>query len=209
MCEPAAIISATTAIIGTALSVAGQLHQAQVQQDSANAAAAYNAQVAENEAATQQQLAQNEIQKGIADRERQQRAAARAMGENRAGAGASGFEMDTGSIVSLLAENATEHQYDSNIIRQNAEHAAWQHLVGVTSANNNAAFARYQGANAGSGMTGSLLGAGGTILGGIGTAVGQYNKIGSTSSPLASSSGSGANYWDRALQQWVSTPVKH
>lgn len=58
-------------------------------------------QVAENEAAAQEQLARNEMSKGIADRERQQRAAARQMGEMRANMGASGFEMDTGSMSSF------------------------------------------------------------------------------------------------------------
>lgn len=174
MCTVTAMIVSTLA--STALSMAGQYQQQQAQEKTAKNAAEYNAQVAENEAATQQQLAQNEIQKGVADRERQQRAAARQMGEMRANMGASGFQMDTGSVASLLGESATEHQYDSNIIRQNSEQAAWQHLVGVTSANNNQAFAEYQGRNATSGRTGAYLGMGGTLLGGIGSAIGNANK---------------------------------
>lgn len=196
MCTVTAMVLTTVA--ATALSMAGQYQQQKVQEKSARDAAKYNAQVAENEAATQQQLAQQEIQKGVADRERQQRAAARQMGEMRANMGASGFQMDTGSMLSLLGESAMEHQYDSNIIRQNSEQAAWQHMVGATSANNNAAFARYQGANASSGRTGSLLSMGGTLLGGIGSAVGGYNQWQGTSSPgtanTMSSMASGNNW---------------
>ena len=203
MCSVAAMV--VTTIAATALSMAGQYQQQQAQEKSAKAAAKYNAQAAENEAATQQQLAQNEIQKGIADRERQQRAAARQMGEMRAGMGASGFQMDSGSMVSLLEESATEHQYDSNIIRQNSEQAAWQHLVGQTSALNNASFARYQGANASSGRAGTYLGMGGTLLGGIGSAIGGYNSWQQTATPSAT----GGQYWDRALGQYVASPVRH
>ncbi|MDL2267175.1 hypothetical protein LJC46_04210 [Desulfovibrio sp. OttesenSCG-928-G15] len=167
----------------TALSMAGQYQQQRTQEKSAKAAAEYNAQVAENEAATQKQLAQNEIQKGVADKERQQRQAARQMGEMRANMGASGFQMDTGSMASLLEESATEHQYDSNIIRQNSEQAAWQHMVGVTGANNNRAFAQYQGDNADSGKLGTYLGMGGTLLGGIAGGMGKYNAWQSTKAP--------------------------
>ena len=199
-------VSIAVTVVATAVSMYAQHEQQKAQEKSAKSAAEYNAQVAENEAATQQQLAQNEIQKGIADRERQQRAAARSMGEMRAGMGASGFEMDTGSMVSLLDESATEHQYDSNIIRQNSEQAAWQHMVGVTAANNNGAFARYQGDNASSGRLGSYLGMGGTLLGGIGSGISDYNKWQSTKTPAQNS---GNQYWDRALGQHVSSPVRH
>lgn len=180
---------ATAAVAVTALSkVMGMFSQhalQRAQEKSARAAAEYNAQVAENEAATKRQLAQNEISKGIADRERQQRAAARAMGEMRANMGASGFEMDTGSMVSLLDESATEHQYDSNIIRQNSEQASWQHMVGVTAANNNRAFAQYQAANASSGRLGSYLGMGGTLLGAAGSGLSDYNKWKSSKTPAS------------------------
>ena len=174
---------ATTAVtiglmaVSTALTVAGKMQAQKTQEKSAKAAAKYNAQVAENEAATQQQLAQNEISKGIADKERQQRAAARQMGEMRAGIGASGFEMSSGSMVSLLGESAEEHQYDSNIITQNAAQAAWQHQVARTGALNNQGFANWQGENAGSGKAGTYLGMGGTLLSGIAWGTGQYNKV--------------------------------
>ena len=188
-----AVTLAVTAI-ATAASMYAQYQGQKTQEKSAKAAAEYNAQVAENEAAAQEQLARNEMSKGIADRERQQRAAARQMGEMRANMGASGFEMDTGSMSSLLAESAEEHQYDSNVIMQNAAQAAWQHQVARTGALNNQSFANWQGANADSGRTGTYLGMGGTLLSGIASGIGTYNQY---------------KYWDRALQQNVSSPVRH
>jgi len=202
MCSVTAVTIAAT-VASTAISMAGQYRQAQAQEESARVAAEYNAQIAANEEATQRQLAQNELAKGAADRDRQRRQAARAMGEMRANMGASGFQMDSGSMMSLLAESATEHQYDNNIIAQNANMAAWQHQVGVVSAQNERDYANWQKANAGSGKTGTLLGMGGTLLGGVATGIGQYNAW-QNSNPTGKT-----KYYDRALQSWVSQPMRH
>lgn len=206
MCAPAVVpvVMVAATLASTALTMSAQAQAQAAQERSAKAAAAYNAQVAENEAATQRQLAQNEISKGIADRERQQRQAARAMGEMRANMGASGFEMDSGSPLSLLAESAQEHQYDSEVIMSNANQAAWQHLVAANSAQNQKTFYNWQGANAGSGRRANNLAMAGTLLGGIGSAVGTYGQW-----AKATPSGTGGGYWDRALQQNVSSPVRH
>jgi hypothetical protein len=174
MCEPTTILLIGTTVLSTGLSMYGQYQAGKAQEASAKAAAQYNAQVAENEAATRQQLAQNEIAKGVADRERQQRQAARAMGEMRAGMGASGFEMDSGTNLSLLAESAAEHQHDSNIINQNAAMAAWQQQVQGTSALNDQNYYNWQKANSGTG-TATGLAMAGSLLSGIGTGLGQYN----------------------------------
>jgi hypothetical protein len=160
----------------TAASMYAQSESQRVQQESAEAAAQANAQMAENEAATQQELAKNEISKGIADRERQQRQASRAMGQMRADMAASGLEMDSGSNLSLLAESAGEHQYDSATITSNAQQAAWQHQVGALNATNQKGLYDWQAANAGSGRNATMIGMGGTLLGGIGSGLGQYGK---------------------------------
>lgn len=204
MCEPMTVASIAVTAVSTAVGMYAQNQAQRTQAQSARAAAEYNAQVAANEAATQQQLARNEIQKGVADRERQQRQAARAMGEMRANMGASGFEMDSGSNESLLAESAQEHQYDSRIIMSNANQAAWQHLVGATAATNQQTFADWQGKNAGSDSGANKLAMAGTLLGGIGTGIGQYNDWSKTNP-----SGGNKQYWDRALGQYVSQPVRH
>ena len=164
-------------VISTGVQMMAQAEQQRAAQDAAEASATYNAQMAENQAAVERQQAQNEISKGIADRERQQRQAARAMGDMRANMAASGFEMDSGSNLSLLAESAGEHQYDSAIITSNSEQAAWQHEVAALNATNQGSMYNWQQANASSGRAGAQLGMAGTLLGGIGTAIGQYSKL--------------------------------
>ena len=206
MCEPTTLTIAGMAMTAatTGISMIAQNQQAQQQASAQKAAAEYNAQVAANEAATQQELARNEIAKGIDDRERQQRQAARAMGEMRANMGASGFEMDSGSNASLLAESAQEHQYDSQVIMSNANQAAWQHMGSAGSANNQQNWAIWEGSNADSGRGAANLAMAGTLLGGIGTGIGQYNAYAQNK---ASSNKGG--FYDPALQKMVSQPVRH
>ncbi len=202
MCEPTSLAIASIAItaISTGVSMYAQQQQAQAQANAQKSAAAYNAQVAENEAATKRQLAQNEISKGIADRERQQRQAARAMGEMRANMSASGFEIDSGSNLSLLAESAQEHEYDSQTIMSNANQAAWHHLVGATAAQNQQSFSNWEGRQAGNSSAGLAMT--GTLLGGLGKAVGQYNT-------WKQNQPESGGFYDPALQKRVSSPVRH
>lgn len=173
MCGPAAAIAVTA--ISTAVGMYAQNQQAKTQANAAQASADYNAQVAAGEAATKQQLAQNEIQKGVVDRERLLRQAARQQGELTTGLAANGFTLDSGSNMDLLAESASEAQYDAQIVSKNAEHSAWQHMVGANAAGNAQSMYEYQSANAYD-KTGNMLNMGSTLLGGIGTGIGQYNK---------------------------------
>ena len=163
-------------VISTAVGMYAQQQQQNAAEKSARTSAEYNAQIAANEAASQQQLAQNEISKGIADMERQQRQAARAMGDMRANMAASGFEIDSGTNLSLLAESAGEHQYDSAVTMSNAEQAAWQHQVAAINATNQGGIYDWQAANASSGRNAANLGMAGTLLGGIGKGLGQYSQ---------------------------------
>jgi hypothetical protein len=149
--------------------------QAKAQKQSAQ----YQADMAAQQQAVEEGLAKNEIAKGIADRERQQRDAARKMADMRAAMGMSGFEMDTGTNVSLLSESASEHQYDSQTIMSNAAQAAYSHQVGAWSAGQNQSLALYQKDQAGN--DGGALGVGlaGSLLGGMATGIGAYNKLSS------------------------------
>ena len=168
------------------VSAAATMVSAEQQAQATKRAAEHNAQLAANEAALQQDLAKQEIAKGIADKERQQRQAARAMGQMRADMAAGGFEIDSGSNLSLLAESAAEHQYDSATIMSNAEQAAWQHQVAGINAGNNQEFYNWQKANATSGRGASLLSAGGTLLGGIADGIGTSGGSSGGGSTLSS-----------------------
>lgn len=192
MCEMATLGLVGT-LASTALSAAGQFVQMQQTEKAQKTSAEYNAQIAANEAATQQQLAQNEIAKGIADRERQQRQAARQMGEMRAAIGASGLVMDSGTTLSLLEESAVEHQYDSNIITHNAANAAWQRGMAVTSALNDQAMFEYQRANAGAHVPGAMLGIGSSLMGGMGASMEKFSRLGGTLPSITGSTGTETN----------------
>jgi hypothetical protein len=114
------------------------------------------------------------------------------MGQQRADIGASGFEMDSGSNLSLLAESAAEHQYDSAVITSNAEQAAWQHEVAAMNATNQGSMYNWQKANANSGRGATNLAMAGTLIGGIGTGIGQYNQFQQNKKPGATP----PKYWD-------------
>lgn len=172
MCDPTLAITAVSTLVGAA----GQYAQYKSESAAQQSAAEYNAAIAAQEAATQQQLAQNELAKGEAERTRLLRSGARHQGELRSLMGASGFEMDSGSALSLLGESAEEIQYDANIVGQNAAMAAWSHQVGATRAINDRNWANYQKQQAKSGKGAMWVGIGGTLLGGLGKGLTQYNQ---------------------------------
>ena len=169
MCAPALAVT----IISTVASMASQFIQYRQEKKAAQASADYNASIAADQARTSQALAQNEIAKGEADRERLIRGAARDQGEMRSMLGASGFEMDSGSGLSLLAESAQEHQYDANIVSHNAAMAAWQHQANANSALNNQSWYKYQKQQSKGSALAQGLAMGGSLLGGIGNAMGR------------------------------------
>jgi hypothetical protein len=183
MCEPSTIAMLAVTAISTAVSMYGQKVAADKQESAQKAAAAYNAQIAENEAATQEQLARAETAAGIAERERQQRDAARKMADMRATMGASGFTLDSGANLSLLAEAAAEHQHDSQSIMNDAQQRAWKHQVAQTDALNKRNAALYQGEQAGNDGGATALGMAGSLLGGIASGIGRYAGASGTRSP--------------------------
>ena len=199
MCEPMAIASLAVTAISTAVGMFAQNEQSKAQASAAKASAEYNAQVAANEAATQQHLAQNEIQKGIVDRDRHMRAASQRMGQMTSMLGASGFALDDSSALSLLSDSATEEQFDANIITRNAEMAAWGHEVAANNANNQKSMYDYQRRSAGSGGS-SLLSMGGTLLGGLASGMAQFNSM-----PGKSPSSSGGAVLAQSDMGWDSS----
>ena len=198
-----AAVSVALAVAGTAMSMYSQYEQGKQQAKAATAQAEYNAQVAENEKAQQQQLAQNEIAKGIAERDRHMRNVSRQQGEMASMLAASGFEIDSGSNLSMLGESAEEAQYDANIITQNSHQAAWQHQVGVNAADNQLSLLSAQKSNAKTGT--DWLGMGGTLLGGIASGMHQWNGYKATQG----AGSAGGKFYDPALQKMVPSPVRH
>jgi hypothetical protein len=193
MCVGLGLLGVIASVASTGLGIIGGLQQQRAQEKAAKDAAEYNAQVAANEIQTRRQLAQAEIAKGAAERDRAARSGLRTMGQMRSTMAASGFEIDTGSNLSLLGESAQELQYDANVIDQNTAMSVWQQQAGMTSAQNQADFSRYQASQASAGKTGSILSAAGTLLGGIGYGLGKYSEYQATSSltPVATTNSQG------------------
>lgn len=181
MCEPVTIATLAVTAVSTAVGMYAQNQQQKAQSKAANQAATAQMQAAENDRAAQMQLAQNENAKTAAELDRHRRMAVREMGSMRSALGASGIEIDSGTNLSMLGENAQELQYDANIIAQNGAMNAHQYLVGATAAENDYAFAKYQKSQAGSDSNASLLGMGGTLLGGIASGLSTYNGYAASS----------------------------
>ena len=180
-----AAVSLALTVASTAMAMYAQHEQGRQQQAAMNAQAEAEAQALETEKALKHELAQGELAKGEAERTRQQRAAMRLHGEAVAGMGASGLTLDSGSNLSLLGESMEEAQYDSNIITENANRAAWQHQVGITNLENQQSMLSARAKNANTGT--DWLGMGGTLLGGIGAGMNQWNAYRKTTGPAGGS----------------------
>lgn len=123
MCEPIALVA-----VSTALSLASQQYNAGQQSKYAQAQLEAEAQAEAN------QQAQMEIQKGITEQEKYLRKARAQQAQNASMIAAGGFEMDSGTNLSMLQDQAEEIQHEANTITQNAEIASWQQMVNASNA---------------------------------------------------------------------------
>ena len=167
MCE-IATLSLIGSLASTVMGGVAQYQQQQAQAQAAQQAANYNAQIAAHEAETQAGLARAEMEKGAAERGRVLRAGLAKQGEAAAGLGASGFALDQGASLSLLAQKAEETQHEASLAGQNAALKAWSHMAKATRAGNEGAFNRYLATRpAPPGLAGTLLGGLGKGLSGF------------------------------------------
>lgn len=144
--EPASLTLAASlaAVAAAGVSAVGAIQSGEAQKK----AGAYNAQVAENNAAQAQQAA--------AFNEAQQRTrSARVLGAERAAQGASGVTVE-GSPLEVLAQTAQESELDALSIRYGGD-------VAAARARSEATLARFQGGQA---VTSSYFSAGASLLGG-------------------------------------------
>jgi len=149
MCDPttAAILSA----VGTVSQGYAAMQQGKYEQGVAN----YNARLAENEA-------QRERNIGTEEENKQRRAAAEMLSQQRAQIGASGVDISSGSAMNLQQDTITLAEVDARRIRTNYDYAyqAKQNEAKLQRAQGKAA--AQAGRNA---FMGSLLTAGGTFMG--------------------------------------------
>lgn len=175
MCGITAASLAVTAI-STAVSMAAQQQQAKQQKSAAQAQADYQQAALDNEIAMQEAQAQDAIARGVNEKNRQQRNAARLMGEQRAMLANAGVELSSGTALDMLGESAMEAQYDSTTIMQNANREAWGHSVSANNALNEKGLVAANLSNTKKAAnTSAGFGMGSSFLSGLGTAMGQYN----------------------------------
>lgn len=119
------------------------------------------------------------------------------IGAQRARMGASGVVADTGSFLDLSLDTAKMGELDAMALQEEGELAAWRARAQGTN---------YQAQSAlyGASKTSPWASATGTLLSGLGQAgMGYYSMT------KGGGGNGGGQYWDRALQSFVPSPVKH
>ncbi len=157
-------------LAGTALSAYGSYEAGQSQAK----AAAYQAQVAANNAAIAQTNARMDIQAGeiaAVNKGLQTRAK---VGEEKAGQGAAGVDVNTGSAVSTRAGTAETGMLDALTIRSNAAKEAYGQEVQATSDTAQGQLLTMQGQQA---ATAGDIGAGASLLTGASTVGANWAKF--------------------------------
>ncbi len=154
MCEPV-----TLAIAATAVSAAGSIVSGVNQSNQMR----YGARVAEANAAMDRAAAQDAIDRGAKEEQRQYRKNAQVQGQQRVALAANGLEVDFGSAGDIQDDAKMIGWEDASTIRQNAIREAKGYEI---SAANNVDKAASSRAGAKAAVIGSVFDAGSTILSG-------------------------------------------
>ncbi|MDD2709804.1 MAG: hypothetical protein PHV34_17615 [Verrucomicrobiae bacterium] len=124
MCDSIAL-AATSLALTVASTGMGAISAAQ-QQKSQNAAAEYNARIAERNAQQSELLAQDAIARGKIDAEAQRKETALKIGAFQASRGGSGLLVNSGSNLDVREDMAGFGELDALTIENNADREAWQ-----------------------------------------------------------------------------------
>ena len=192
----AATVAMMASGIGTGLGVVSSIQTAKTQ----SAQAKYQADVARQNQELAEQQAGAERRQGYENMLTQRQETAKLIGRQRAAAGASGAAVDVGSNFDLQADTAFQGEIDAiNAYNKgldaayNSQIQAWNY--GQQADAYDAAAERTK--NAG------YLHAASTAIGGIATMGSTWAKFD------AGKTATQTKYWDRALGQYVSKPVRH
>lgn len=177
MCEPAIITSIALTAVSTAVGMAGQAAQTDQANSAAAAQAEYQQSQLDQQKALAEQQAQDSIARGIEEKNQLYRDLSRGMGEQRSMLAASGFEMDSGSALEQLTQQAAEGQHKANLITQNAGREAYNYQVGAVNAANEKSLVASTAKNTiAKNTSAAAWGMGTSLLGGMGTALNQYKE---------------------------------
>lgn len=200
--------------IGTVMSVAGSIQQSQAQarqQEYQGKMARYQADIARENNRLAEEQASAQRQAGFENAQAKRLETARLIGQQRAIAGASGVAVDMGSFEDVAEDTAGRGEIDAvNIYNKgidqgyNTELQAWGYRS--QAAGYDAQAGAYESA---AGQTASS-----GILSAIGAGIGGIADMGSTWAHFDArygtpNTGTKTQYWDRALNQYVPSPVRH
>lgn len=161
----------TMAILSAATAMYTQNEQRKMQQEAATTQLETQMQQQEYEKAVRQDTANLENAKGIAERDKAMRAAQLRLGEQTSMLAAGGFELSSGSNVSMLADSAREAQYEADVMTSEINARNWQNQVGVSNADNQLSLLATQKDNVNNGPDRLALGT--TLIGGLTSAAGS------------------------------------
>lgn len=185
MCGFVAAMMGAQALTGV-MSIMGQQQQAKAQRDAAN----YNAKIAENNALIAERNVRKQQIEGARQEEEQRLKTLSLMGQQRAGYGASGFDVNMGSAVDVQANTAFFGQEDVLSIRAGSKAQEDRLHQQATDFSNKAIMDRASGRNAQRAAN----------LASVGTAIGTLTSMASfANSQGLFSSGGGAG----AKSPWV------
>ena len=165
-----AVAIATIAIVGSA---AMQGVQAAQQADASKKAAAYNAQVASNNATIDAQNRSSSLQQGEMDAQNAMRKQASMIGDQRAQMSANGIDITQGSAQDMLASTKFLGGIDVNTIQSNAARQAWGYSVQGMNDQNASTMETWKSNSTNPAAIGAMT-AGGSLLSSVGSATSSY-----------------------------------
>lgn len=184
MCGPAAVVPAWVAyasvaatVASTAMTAYGMYQQGQNQKKEA----AYKSAIANNNAIRAGYMADDALARGkIA--ESQQRLRGRLLiGQMRSQLAGTGQDINEGSAMEMVVDQAGVNELDALNVRNNAEREAQNYRLQATDFDSQSNLLTFQGNNA---AKAGMMGAAGSVLGGAGDVAGKwynFNKAGAFS----------------------------
>ena len=155
--------------------------QSATQADAAQKAAAYNAQVASNNATIDAQNRSSALQQGELEAQAAMRKQASVIGDQRAQMSANGIDITQGSAQDMLASTKFLGGIDVNTIQSNAARQAWGYSVQGMNDQNAATMETWKANSINPAAIGAMT-AGGSLLSSVGSAAASYAAAGGGSS---------------------------
>ena len=172
----------------TAIGLAAGMYQSYAAGQTAKAQAEAQAQALEQNAKIAEFQAHDAIERGGQDELRLRRSLAIQQGAARAAMGASGIDIDSGSMQNVINQSIQEGEHDAEAIKFNAARERWGYLSQAANYRAQAQTARNIGSNAGrNALFGGLLKLGGGIT--------DYYADNAYSSPLTQYNDDRYKYW--------------